>query len=149
MKNAIAIIALIIGLLLGGLLAKACAETCENPAILFPFTDSQNIAVTYDREKMCVDLVSDLKKIIAEQEKNSELLSKANEKLNQALDASEQANSALKQIVEIQKEREVLKDQKCAEDIKKAKPGFFRDAGIFGLGGITGAIAVIAGILLL
>jgi lipid II:glycine glycyltransferase (peptidoglycan interpeptide bridge formation enzyme) len=98
---------------------------------------------------MCQGYADSLNAVIAEQEKNAELLQRANEKLTQALDASEQANKALKQIIEAQKKREVLKEKKCAEDIKKAKPGFFRDAGIFGLGGITGAVITIVGILFL
>lgn len=153
MRSAIVIMALSMGLILGGLPAfatDAFSAECENPAIMFPFSpDAQNIAVTYDRLQMCEDLLKTKDEIIAEQEKNTEILTKVNEKLNQAIDASEQANTALKQIIEVQKEQQRLKDQQCKEDIKKAKPGFFRDAGIFGLGGITGAIAMIVGLLLL
>jgi hypothetical protein len=152
MRAAIAIIALLFGLVFGGLLAFATtvfSAECENPIISFPYQDTQNIVVAYDRLQMCQGYADSLNAVIAEQEKNAELLSRANEKLSQALDASEQANTALKQIIEVQKEREELQTQKCADDIEKAKPGFFRDAGIFGLGGIAGAIAVIAGLLLL
>lgn len=136
-------------MMLMSLTSSVFAEICENTIIAFPYPDAQTIAITFDKLEMCENLLNIKDEIIAEQGKNIELLEKANKKLMQALKASEQANEALKQIIEVQKEREELQAQKCAEDIKKAKPGFFRDAGIFGLGGITGAIALIAGLLAL
>ncbi|MEW6485797.1 MAG: hypothetical protein AB1423_14490 [Pseudomonadota bacterium] len=151
-RKAIATAALVFSLIFGGLLAfvtSARGQECENPVVSFSFPDTQDIAVTYDRLQMCEDLLKTKDEIIAEQEKNTELLQKANEKLIQALDASEQANAALKQVIEVKKEQEILQAQKCAKDIEKAKPGFFQKLGLVGLGGILGSVATIAGILLL
>ena len=137
MRNRTFLISLIIALII--VQQTHAAGMCE---YTFKGEDTNTIIITFEKLQQCEALVKDQESLVKEQDKRIELMGTVNTKLNQALDAQEKANEVLKQIIALKDQQAEMKDQQCREEMKKAKSGFFRDAGIFAIGAGVGILVM-------
>ena len=125
------------------------AQAEQSCAFVFGVEDANKIILFGEGLQQCQKVVLDQDEVIKEQDTKAQLLELANQKLTQALDAQGQANTALKEVIRLKDEQHALKAERCNEEIKKAKPGFFRDLGVFGSGVLGGIILTIVGLVAL
>jgi K+/H+ antiporter YhaU regulatory subunit KhtT len=132
------------------LISKAHAEEiCQNPEFIYNQEQINDVLYMGEKLQACEQLVQSQDTEIKEQDKRYELQALENEAYKKANEALEKAVDAYEKTSKLKDEVQEIKDTQCKEDIKKAKPTFWHQLGVFTQGIVVGIGITIIGVLAL
>jgi CII-binding regulator of phage lambda lysogenization HflD len=128
---------------------KSHASECDNPQYLLSQDGINQCIIFGEQLERCEYISQSQDELINQMQQKIDVMDASQAKLLEAINSYEKAIQAYKEVIKIKDEEAVIKDKQCKEEIKKAKPSFFHQLGIFGWGVMTGVATAIAGAILL
>ena len=125
------------------------ASDCDSPQYVLSQEGVDKCIIFGEKLEKCEYITQSQDMLITQMQEKMDIKDLAEQKLLQAVDAQQQAINAYKEVIKIKDEETAIKDKQCKEDIKKAKPSFWHQLGLFTEGVVTGITLTIVGAIFL